>query len=135
MPHTTVTVGPDEVDIRIVRGTDNSIDFILLNNLDASGGTPLDITNDTVKFTARADFGEGSTVKIPTKTNGPGQHEDPVNGRTQFTIARTEIDGEADEDQETVWFYEVRRIAATTLTQNVHLQGKLLITPAVVQSV
>lgn len=116
---------PAEVNLRVMRGTDNTIEFTLTD----ADEVAIDITNDTVKFTARDAY--AGTVKIATKTNAPGGHSTPAGGKTRFKILRTEIDDEAAETVATTWLYEVRRILAGSSDEILYFQGELKILPAV----
>ncbi len=118
-----VCIRPANIDVCLVRATTNVLEVVLTD----AAGVSVDITNDTVKFTVRD--GPGGTVEI-AKSNGPGEHLDPTEGRTEFTIEKTEIDDEVARTTETYWFFEVRRITPAGV-ENVHIQGRLVITPDV----
>lgn len=118
---------PIEQTIEVTRGTDNSLLFTIK---DASG-TAIDITADTVTFTARDGY--AGPVRIAKKTNTTGQHTTPASGTTTFNVLRTEIDDEVAAGASATWKYEVRRITAVTLKQFVHYQGDLIIHPAVTE--
>lgn len=118
---------PIKQDIQVSRGTDNDQPFTIK---DASGAV-IDITLDTVDFTVREGF--AGPIRIPKKTNGPGQHTDPTNGITTFKILRTEIDDEVQSGTATTWQYEVRLTQAVTLDEFVHYQGNLIIQPTVTE--
>lgn len=120
----TLAIVPTKVNLVIKRGTDNTIEFQLLD----SAGAAIDITNDTIMFTARDTY--AGAVKIPTKTNGVGAHSTPTSGKTRFKILRTEVDDEATATAATTWLYEVRRISASG-DEVVYLEGYLQIDPAV----
>jgi hypothetical protein len=81
-------------------------------------GQPIDITADSVKFDVRDII--GGSLKL-TKTNASGSHSDPINGKTQFTIARTDITDTLT-DKVTCWKYEIRRILVST-DEAVHITG------------
>ena len=106
-----VCIRPANIDVCLVRATTNVLEVVLTD----AAGVSVDITNDTVKFTVR---------------DGPGEHLDPTEGRTEFTIEKTEIDDEVARTTETYWFFEVRRITPAGV-ENVHIQGRLVITPDV----
>lgn len=117
---------PTDKNISITRNTDNDLEFIIKDDL----GAVIDITNDTVKFTAVDSF--AGPTRIATKTNGVGQHSDPTNGKTKFVIAKEDIDDEVSRSIDTVWIYEVRRIKAGAGSDEfVHYMGKLTVKPSV----
>jgi hypothetical protein len=116
---------PTELNLYVARGTDNSLSFTIKND----SGTAIDITNDTITFTAREDF--AGPTKIPTKSNGVGQHSDPTNGITVFVVAKEDIDDEAFPAKDSVWKYEVRRIASGSGDEFVHYQGNFTVKPSV----
>lgn len=120
---TRVCIRPAAVDVGLVRATTNTLEIVLTD----AAGVSVNIAADTVKFTARD--GHGGTVKI-AKSNGPGEHLVDAEGRTEFTIEKTEIDDEVSQTADTFWFFEVRRIGPTGI-ENVHIQGRLIITPDV----
>lgn len=119
-----VQVLPTVVHIEVMRGTDNEFEFVIADGL----GRPINITADTIKFTAKSALDGVAT--IPTKTNGPGQHTDAINGATSFVIPRGEIDDEASSSEITCWLYEVRRVDASN-KENIHVQGQFIIRPDV----
>jgi len=120
----TIEYVPSALDFRVTRATTNTLTFILVDD----DGNAVDISLDTVKFSVRDGF--GGTEKIPQKENLPGEHTDPENGETQFTIDKTEIDDETNRTTETYWFYEVRRVQPGG-EENVFFQGNLIIIPDV----
>lgn len=122
---------PDPTNMEVFSDTDNVVEFQLLDATDPDNPVPIDITNDTVKFVAR-DTHEG-TEKIPTKSNGPGNHSDAVNGKTQFLLAKTELDLSNAGVTET-WVYEVRRIIAGSGYEVIYIWGDLKVKPQVGQS-
>lgn len=74
-----------------LRGSDNTIKFprgktyaieVIIND---ENGDPVNISAYTVEMTVRDDFGEVATV-LYNDENGPGQHTDPVSGKTTFTV-------------------------------------------------
>lgn len=120
---TKIRIQPAAVDVGIVRATTNVLEVVLTD----AAGESVNIGADVVKFTVRD--GPGGTVKI-AKENGPGEHLDDAEGRTEFTIEKTEIDDEVSQTADTYWFFEIRRIQPTGV-ENVHIQGRLIITPDV----
>lgn len=121
---TTLSLVPTEIDIDLDQGSDKPIEFQI-----SKGGQAVNITNDTIYFTAR-DFYFGN-VTIPTKANGPGQHSDPENGKTMFVLERDEVISEGNEAYTATWYYEVRRLDASTGLEMVHIQGRLNLKPMV----
>jgi len=107
----------------MVVDADSTFTFILTN----ARGEAVDITGDSVKLTVR-DV-KGGTLKLQ-KTNGPGAHDDPQNGKTSFTITRTDITA-TPADETFFWVYEIRRIDAGTSQEHVHLEGAFVVEPAV----
>src|SRR5512133_1243361 len=82
MANTKVSLLPAVIDIEVVQGTDNIIEFQLTD----SAGVAVDITSDTVEFTARDSY--GGTQKIHLD-NGVGEHYEPLQGKTRFTLDKT----------------------------------------------
>lgn len=116
-----VAITPSEVCLRIVRGTDSTFVFVLTDG----DGNPIDLSSDTVKLTVR-DY-PGGTLKVQ-KTNGSTEHLDPTNGRTQFTIEKTDIVVPGSDMMD--WVYEVRRIDGSG-KETVHIAGRFLADPQV----
>lgn len=113
-----VSVVPSEVCLRLVKDADTTFEFILTDG----ECVPVNITSDSVRLTVK-DY-PGGTTKI-TKTNAPGSHVDPENGKTQFKITRTDITDSMTVD-EFKWIYEVRRIQAGG-DEAVHLKGSFFV--------
>ncbi len=120
----TVDLTPEIVHLDVQQGTDNAIEFQLTNNL----GAAVDLTSENVKFTARDDF--AGAITIATKTNGPGQHSDPANGKTIFVLTKTDLDTLTPDSQVT-WKYEVRRVFAVTNYEVIYIHGNLILEPSV----
>ena len=78
--------------------------------------------NDTVKL--RVFDYVGGSLKLE-KTNPSGAHSDPTNGKTRFTIGRTDITDTLT-DFETTWVYDVRRIQAPG-DEAVHVAGDFIV--------
>jgi hypothetical protein len=116
-----IAITPDEACIRCMRSMDFTIEVVLTNGK----GKPVDISLDTIKL--RIYDERGGTLKIE-KTSLPGTHVDGLNGRTSFTIGRTDI--ESDNGKTFSWLYEVRRIE-DTLEERVHLTGPFVVDPPV----
>jgi len=106
---------PIELCLRVVKDADSGPFQFIIKDED---GVPIDITNDTIRLRVFDEL--GGVVKL-TKANTPGQHWDAFNGKTRFTIARTDISDTLG-DEVTDWVYEVRRIQ-TDNTETVHYQG------------
>lgn len=118
---------PVEVHIKVVRGTDNTIEFTLTNE----AGVPVNLAPETVKFTARKQ--PGGAVTIATKTNGPGAHSTPASGKTQFKLTKTDLADAAGAGNVTTWYYEVRRVL-TNADEVTYIAGNLVITPTATPS-
>lgn len=117
---------PTRQDITIARDVDSTLTFVLTDTT----GIPVDITNDTVEFTARDTY--GGTAKIATIANTTGHHVDPTNGKTAFTISKAAIDAaDTTTNRDVVWVYEVRRLAGGTSPVIVHIMGNLRVVPVV----
>lgn len=117
---------PVEIDIYVVQETTATLDF-QLKKYDSSSATWIaeDITSDSVKFTARDDF--GGVVKISTKTNTAGQHTDAANGKTRFVLSKADLTI-GDLTSSATWRYEVRRVVGGgTGDEVVYIRGKLKI--------
>lgn len=119
----TVSIKPAKFNIELTQGTDNELEFILTDGL----GEPVNLTDSDVTFTAFDEI--GGIAQLGPKTNTPGNHTDPLNGKSAFKIARTEIDDEASPTTKTFWVFEVRRRQITADLENVHITGQLIILP------
>lgn len=118
-----VVIRPACVDITVQRGTDNPIEVVLTDG----DGKAVDLTPDTATMTVRKSLAGNLVFQ---KSNGPGSHIDPVNGRTLFEIEKTDIDDEASETLVEYWVYEIRRITGTD-DERVHLAGAFVVEPTV----
>ncbi len=118
MARVSVSVLPSQIDLALVKDADTTFEFGLLD----ADSNPVDITADTVELNVY-DY-TGGTSKL-VKSNGPGSHYDAANGKTRFTIARTDI-ADTLEDETTAWVYEVRRVQAAG-AESVHLQGSFAV--------
>lgn len=114
---------PVVIDISVVQDSDNLIEFQLTDG----SGNAVDITNDSVQFTARATH--AGTLKIATKTNGVGDHSVPLAGKTQFNLSRTDLTT-ATLGLQVNWVYEVRRLIAG-VQEVVYVSGALILAPSV----
>jgi hypothetical protein len=77
--------------IKVYRGDDVSLTFTVKDE----NGDAVDITNDTIFFTVKAAknataAGSADLTAIIKKDNGPGEHSDPTNGRTAFSLSHAE---------------------------------------------
>lgn len=115
---TCVEVVPSEICLRIVQDADTTFEFILTDG----ECKPVNITNDTVKLTVKDE--PGGVVKLQ-KTNAPGEHSTPANGKTQFEIAHDDITDVLTVG-ETCWVYELRRIDASA-KESVHITGNFYV--------
>lgn len=115
---------PEIINIELQQGADAVLTFQLTNN----AGVAVDLTLDTVKFSAKDGFA-GATM-IATKTNGPGQHETPLTGMTTFVLTKANLTV-AEADSQTTWKYEIRRIVATSLREIIYIHGDLTLMPSV----
>ena len=115
-----VAVEPACVDIRVRKGTDNTFEFILTDG----DGEPVNIIDDDVVFTVRDML--GGTVQFE-KANAGGTHLDGFNGKTEFTVDKTDIDAVSDIDT-TFWVYDIRRIRVGG-QENVYIAGQFIIEP------
>ena len=122
MANPVLDLRPVVVDLELVQGTDNPIEFQLRDG----AGNPISIVGDTIKFTARDGY--NGQVKI-TLSNNPAQHSDPSIGKTIFLLSKT-LTATLDLASETAWLYEVRRIAADGL-ETVYFTGSVLLEPTV----
>ena len=115
-----VAVEPACVDLRLRKGTDNTFEFILTDGV----GEPVNIINDEVVFTVRDMVGGAAQFD---KTNVGGSHLDGFNGKTEFTVDKTDIDAVSDIDT-TFWVYDIRRIRVGG-QENVYIAGQFIIEP------
>jgi len=115
---------PEIINIECQQGTDVVVEFQLTDN----AGTAVDLTTETVEFTAKDGF--GGEVTIATKANGPGQHSDASTGKTVFVLTKTDTATATPTDQ-VGWKYEVRRVFAISLREVVYIHGDLTLMPSV----
>ena len=125
MATTKLTVGPTIIDIDVIQGTDALLTFQYEKKVNGVW-VPVDITNDRIKFTARDS--DGGVITINTKTNVPGDHVDPSNGKTLFRLTQT--DTLSDPTSKVVWSYEVRHIDESD-REFVFVKGRLNLLPTV----
>lgn len=123
---TTVSLLPADIDLEIEQGADSTIEF-QLKRYENSTWINEDITNDTVEFTARDDF--GGTTTIITKLNEAGEHAYPAEGRTRFKLTKAETISDAGSN--VIWRYEVRRVVNGTGDEIVYMKGKLTLAKTV----
>ena len=120
-----IPISPACVEVRVRRGTDTVLDFVLTDG----AGRAINITIDDVVFTLK-DSIDG--VVLDQQTSSAGAHYDAIGGRVVFELPRTLIDDEAEPECDTFWVYEVRRIVGGGAgPQHVHIQGEFIIQPAV----
>ncbi len=115
---------PEIINIELQQGADATIEFQLLNG----AGAVVDITLDSIKFTAKDAF--AGTVKIATKTNGVGQHSDPLTGKTIFVLTKTDLTT-LTPAEEVPWVYEIRRVFPSTGREVIYIHGDLTLAPSV----
>jgi hypothetical protein len=120
---TNLDLTPEIVNLEIQQGTSVSIEVQLTR-----GGSAVDITNDTIKITAKDEF--GGVVTIPTKSIGPGNHTDPANGKTAFAWSKAETTTTTPKD-EVDWKWEVRRVLSGSAAEVVYMHGDLRLMPSV----
>lgn len=117
----TVSLLPLIVNLQITQNTDNQIEFVLSDN-----SLPVNITSDTITLVMKTNY--GGVIKI-NKSNGPGGHSDPTNGKTRFLLTKLEMRGTSLAVAET-WVYQLRRIVAGSLDEIVYFAGDVLLTPS-----
>lgn len=120
---TTLDLTPQIVNLEVQQGTDVSIEIQLTN-----GSTPIDITNDTIKVTAKDEF--GGIIKIATITIGPGNHTTPSQGKTAFTWSKVNTTTPTPKD-EVYWKWEARRVLSGSAAEVVYIHGDLILKPSV----
>lgn len=113
---------PVKLNIQLTRGTDNTIQVAFQN---PATSVPYDITDDTIRWTAREGFTGPQLFKIE---NGPGEHSDPTTGVTQLTVSKAEIADIANQGVEKEFDYEIRRITGDG-SEVVFFEGKLTLEP------
>lgn len=111
---------PSFACLRIAKGTDFMFEAVLTD----AENEPVDLTLDTVIFTVWNYL--GGTKKIQ-KTNAPGAHEDPTNGRTRFHIQASDI-SEAQGSDSLYWQFEIRRVDSIGHIA-VHILGDFVVEP------
>jgi len=119
----TLDLTPEIVNLEIQQGTDVSIEVQL-----TKAALPVDITNDTIKVTVKDEF--GGVIKIATKNMTPGNHTDPVNGKTSFSWSKVETTTTTPKD-EVDWKWEVRRVLSGSAAEVVYIHGDLRLMPSV----
>jgi hypothetical protein len=119
-----IDLSPEIIHLEVQQGTDVVITFQLMDDQ----GDAVNITGDTVKLTAKDDF--AGTVKIATKINAPGQHVDPEEGMTRFTLSKANLTTPTPSEEE-IWWYEVRRVFAGSGREVIYIHGQLQIKPSV----
>jgi hypothetical protein len=119
-----IDLTPEIINLDIPQGTDHPLEFQLTDN----AGNAVDITNDSVKFTAKEAF--GGDVTIATKTNGAGQHTTPGTGKTAFVLTRDDLTTD-EPDSQVTWVYEIRRVFDGSNYEIVYIQGELRLMPSV----
>jgi hypothetical protein len=115
---------PEIINIELQQGTDNTITFQLTD----AAGTGVDITLDSVKFTAKDEL--AGDVAIATKSNAAGQHTTPLDGETTFVLTKSDLTTATPQDQVT-WKYEIRRVFAGNLREVIYIMGDLILQPSV----
>lgn len=123
---TTLSLLPAEIDLEIEQGADSTIEFQLKRYEDGVW-IDEDITNDSVKLTAKDDF--GGTTTITTKVNTSGQHTSPTEGKTRFKLTKAET-STGDAGSNVIWRYEIRRVLANT-DEIVYMKGKMTLAKTV----
>lgn len=127
----SVSFLPIKLDINIKKGTDQTLRFQLTDgsSLQGTGGNPIDITLDDIKFTAKDGY--AGTCKIATITALAGTHPNPTNG--EFLVALSSADTAlASSNVTTCWLYEIRRvIGGGAGDEVVYMEGNLFVEPAV----
>jgi hypothetical protein len=123
MPATVLSLVPEKIKIKQMQNTDAEVEFQILKG----DGTPRDLTNHAVKFTAKSDY--GGTVMIETKTNAVGEHTDPTEGKTMFVITKDDTTTDTPAD-EVSWVYEVRLVEGNG-QESVYVYGELALVPVV----
>lgn len=113
-----VSVVPSKIHLELVKDADTEFEFTLLDGY----GNPVDLTVDSVILTVRNY--RGGTVKLK-KTNAPGSHENPTDGKTRFLISNSDI-ADTLTDAQTIWIYEIRRVDAA-LREYVHIAGEFVV--------
>lgn len=118
----TLSIQPGCVNLSIVWGTDNQLEFTITDG----DGKAVAITNDTIAMTVKEELGG---ALIWTKSNGPGQHSAPALGQTIFEIDAADT-AAASTIANTWWIYEIRRTTAGG-DERVHLTGSFVVRPAI----
>ena len=111
--------------LQLVRGTDQPFTFALSEKLSSDAlFTPSDLTTASVAFTVRTAL--GGTVLF-TKTNAPGQHLSPTEGKTRFVVSRSDLASLPVREIATL-VYEVRQISDDSPALHfVHISGNFVV--------
>lgn len=119
-PIATVSVVPSRIDLTIINEADVDLVFVFAD----SGNRAIDITGNSVQFTAKDRY--TGDVKL-AEFQASNQTYDPLNGKVIFSFGRSEISAIADPSSVTYFVYEVRRVSGQF--QYVHMYGRLIIEP------
>lgn len=112
-----VTIAPSTVDITVVYGTNNTVQFTLT---DSTGGV-VDLSSSRVRISVVDTAG---TLKI-VHTNTSTQHTSSTAGTTRFTLTETDLSTDGLSQRATAsWPYDVRR-ADSAANDVVHVTGLL----------
>lgn len=125
LPVPEICVAPTAINLCMQRGQDTTFKFAL-----AGDTGRVDITADDVIFSVLSAPVSGTV--LVALTNGVGQHTDPTNGETEFTLTRAMTNVVAvPEETDSYWVYEVRRVQPGG-EENVYVSGALKIQRSVV---
>jgi hypothetical protein len=96
---------PAKYTLRLVRGMKHVLQALIKDDdpESVSYGDPIDITNDTVELLIQESVGGTQIFK---QANGVGNHYDPTNGLTRFTINPSDTTG-ASAEHATTWYYAI----------------------------
>lgn len=126
-----IDILPTCQDVILKEGTTATLDIVLSNTPieDPDIFIAADLTSSTVILTAK----DNDDVVVLAKTNTPGNHSSPLEGRTIFTINVADTIGLIPAGKSSENFkYEVRRTEVGG-QEYVHLEGKIIISEAVGQ--
>jgi hypothetical protein len=112
------------VDIELTRGTTNPIEVTFTNPI---LGENYNIAADTILMTVKESY--TAAVAFLTKTNLPGEHSAPLDGKTIIIISKAEIEDAPNEGTLRVLYYEIRRIVPAPASDTVFFSGYFKIYP------
>lgn len=116
---------PAKYTLRLVRSMKHVLQALILDDDPESVnyGQPINITNDTVELLIQESVGGTQIFK---QTNGVGNHHDPANGLTRFTVNPSDTSS-ASSEHATTWYYAIHYKSASV--ESAPAAGTCQVTP------